>query len=45
MKNSEKNNVTKDSLLFIDDVTGVYNRRYLGVMKKEVEKLREMNIP
>ncbi|KPJ74401.1 hypothetical protein AMJ52_00690 [candidate division TA06 bacterium DG_78] len=35
----------KRSLAYLDDLTGIYNRRYLKKTKKEIEELQERSIP
>lgn len=35
----------KKSLAYLDDLTGIYNRRYLKITKKEIEELQEKSIP
>lgn len=35
----------KEDLIYIDELTGIYNRRYLKEKQGEMEKLKEKNIP
>jgi diguanylate cyclase (GGDEF)-like protein len=37
--------IKKRSLAYLDDLTGIYNRRYLKKTKKEIEELQERSIP
>jgi diguanylate cyclase (GGDEF)-like protein len=37
--------IKKRPLAYLDDLTGIYNRRYLKKTKKEIEELQERSIP
>ena len=41
----EKRKPTQEHLAYIDDLTGIYNRRYLKKTQIEIEEFREKNIP
>ena len=36
---------TQESSIYIDDLTGIHNRHYLEITKKEIETFQEKNIP
>jgi diguanylate cyclase (GGDEF)-like protein len=40
-----KHRTQKESLVYIDDLTSLYNRRYLKILQKNIEEFREANIP
>lgn len=40
-----KQNKASNELPYLDDLTGLYNRRYLEKVQKETDEFREKNIP
>jgi diguanylate cyclase (GGDEF)-like protein len=42
---ARKHTPPKESLVYIDDLTNLYNRRYLKVLQKNIQKFRNTNIP